>query len=390
MESNRSVEPFGARLADVLVAPLSAALSVGGSYAAQSFDPGHPIDPLGYGLLVAGAAVLVTRRRRPVVVLGVTAVAALTYYALGYAGLIFPAIPLLVALYTAVAAGRRVPALAASLGVLVAFLVTKIVFPTDAAPDVEGFLWASGFVATAVVLGEVSRGRRDYLSALEDRALEAERTREEEGRRRAGEERLRIARELHDALGHSISLINVQAGVAAHLLDERPDQARTALITIKDTSKEALQELRATLGALRGVDEDPPRAPAPSLSRLEELVARSSAGGLPVEVSVTGDPRELPPSVDRAAYRIVQESLTNVARHAEGARAIVTLDYRPTDLVLQIDDDGRPLLDGRPGRGSGILGMRERALATGGEFEAGPRSQGGFRVRASLPLDEAP
>lgn len=374
---------------DVVLAVVAAALAVGGSVAVQSFDLGRPLDALAYALLIAGAAALVARRHLPVAVAVATAATALAYYLSGYTGLIFPAIPLLVALYTVVAQGKRVPALAVAAAVLAVFALDKLLLPGANPPEFEGLLWVTGFITSAVVLGEVSRSRRDYLTAVEERAHEAERTREEEARRRAGEERLRIAREVHDVIGHSISLINVQAGVAAHLMDHDPEQARRALLTIKQTSKEALRELRDTLGALRQVEDDEaPRTPAPSLARLEDLAAGMSVGGLDVRVTMAGERRPLPASIDAAAYRIVQESLTNVSRHADASTATVSVDYGQESLTVQVDDDGRGVTGGAvPNGGSGIVGMRERAAATGGELHVGPRPEGGFRVRARLPLD---
>ena len=214
--------------------------------------------------------------------------------------------------------------------------------------------------------------------------------REEESRRRASEERLRIARELHDALGHHISLINVQAGVALHLMDERPEQARTALSAIKQASKEALTELRSVLDVLRQVDEQAPRTPTPTLARLEELISQSVAAGLDVRAETQGEVRPLPFGVDVAAYRIVQEALTNVARHAGPAAATVRIAYGERDVTVQVEDDGRgPPSHGSSGSGKGLLGMRERVATLGGELEAGPRPDGGFRVRARLPLEGA-
>lgn len=227
--------------------------------------------------------------------------------------------------------------------------------------------------------------RRAYLRATEQRAVEAERTREEEARRRASEERLRIARELHDVLAHNISLINVQSGVALHLIDERPEQARTALVAIKQASKDALREVRSTLGALREVDEEPPRSPTPSLARLDDLAARVAVAGLEVRTRVAGEARPLPAGVDLAAFRIVQEALTNVARHAGPATATVQVTYGERDLTVQVDDDG----GGAPGEaapgGSGILGMRERAAALGGELEAGDGEEAVRLASALVP-----
>ena len=206
-------------------------------------------------------------------------------------------------------------------------------------------------------------------------------------RRKADEERLRIARELHDVLAHNISLINVQSGVALHLIDEQPEQARTALEAINKASADALHEVRSALNVLRGSKEEPPRAPTAGLARLDELVSRAAAAGVGVSLEVQGDRRPLPASVDLAAFRIVQESLTNIVRHAAAGSAKVQLTYGNGDLRLQIDDDGRGP-GAQAGGGSGIAGMRERATALGGELEAGPQPTGGFRVRARLPLGE--
>jgi signal transduction histidine kinase len=223
------------------------------------------------------------------------------------------------------------------------------------------------------------------------RRLAAERTRAEEARRRAGEERMRIARELHDVLAHNISLINVQAGVALHLMDEQPGQSRSALQAIKQASNDALGELRSVLDVLRQGEEAPPRAPASGLAHLDSLVAGAGATGLTVRTEVEGTPRPLPAGTDLAAYRIVQESLTNVTRHAGPASATVLVRYGQDNLTVQVDDDGTGPLATRtngPG-GTGIRGMRERVAALGGELSAGPRPGGGFRVLARLPLDGA-
>jgi signal transduction histidine kinase len=214
-------------------------------------------------------------------------------------------------------------------------------------------------------------------------------------RRRAGEERLRIARELHDVLAHNISLINVQAGVALHLMEEQPEQARTALTAIKAASKDALGELRSVLDVLRHVDEGAPRAPTAGLADLDRLVSGATAAGIDVRVVTSGTPRPLPPSVDLAAFRIVQEALTNVTRHAGQATATVSLTYGEEGLTVSVEDDGRgvngagagtgPERPRERGGGNGIRGMKERASALGGDVEAGPRPGGGFRVTASLP-----
>jgi signal transduction histidine kinase len=195
-----------------------------------------------------------------------------------------------------------------------------------------------------------------------------------------------MAHDLHDVLAHSLSLINVQAGVALHLIDERPEQARTALAAIKEASREALQEVRATLGALRGGEDAAERGPGPRLERIGELAESASLGGLRVSVTVEGTRRPLPLGVDQAAYRIVQEALTNVRRHAGAAAATVRLDYGEREILLTVEDDGRGEDGAGNGGGSGIEGMRARAAALGGTLDAGPRAEGGFRVRARLPV----
>jgi signal transduction histidine kinase len=218
------------------------------------------------------------------------------------------------------------------------------------------------------------------------RAERAEQTKEEEARRRVDAERLRIAREVHDTVAHAIAVINVQAGVTAHVLDKRPEQARETLVTIEQTSARALGELRATLGMLRDVDDR--RAPTPGLSQVDELVGMAREAGLDVKLEVASPPRELPSAVDQAAYRILQESITNAIRHAGPARVTVSLTFRPDELELRVADDGRGPRDAGHGadRGQGIVGMRERAALLGGELTAGARPGGGFQVQARLPL----
>ena len=238
-----------------------------------------------------------------------------------------------------------------------------------------------------------------HVREVEQRAAEAERTKEEAAQRRAMEERLRIARELHDSLTHSISVIQVQAGVAVHLARKRGEDVPPALLAIQEAGADAVRELRATLGVLRS-EED---GDGSGLSQLDSLVARARAVGLPVTVTVTGMQRSLPPEVDQAAYRIVQEALTNVSRHAGDACASVRLHYTPESLSIQVDNDANDANDAngtRPGTstgtgarssgpGLGLVGMRERVSALGGRLDAGPQDDGGFRVRAELPARAA-
>ena len=220
-----------------------------------------------------------------------------------------------------------------------------------------------------------------HLREVEQRAEEAERTRDEAARRRAMEERLRIARELHDSLTHSISVIQVQAGVAVHLARKRGEDVPPALLAIQEAGTDAARELRTTLSVLRS-EEDGDHS---DLGQLDRLVARLRAAGLPVTVTVTGTQRPLPPEADQAAYRIVQEALTNVSRHAGRACARVHLHYSPDALSVQVDDDGPGPGAGPAGPGLGLIGMRERVTALGGRLHAGPRDGGGFRVYAELP-----
>jgi signal transduction histidine kinase len=223
-----------------------------------------------------------------------------------------------------------------------------------------------------------------HVREVEQRAEEAERTRDEAAQRKAMEERLRIARELHDSLTHSISVIQVQAGVAVHLARKRGEDVPPALVAIQEAGADAVRELRATLGVLRS-EED---GDGSGLCQLDGLVARARAAGLPVTVTVTGTERPLPAEADQAAYRIVQEALTNVSRHAGQACASVHLHYAPESLSIQVDDDGTGAgaASRSSGPGLGLVGMRERVSALGGRLHTGPQDDGGFRVYAELPV----
>src|SRR4029077_833334 len=262
---------------------------------------------VGYGMLIAGAAALLIRRRHPVAALVGTVVPAFAYDLLNYpAGLCTIAVG--VALYSVADAGHRRAGAAAIVTVVGGFLAIGVVLGRGHVIDLITALWFAGWLVASLVLGETMRGRRAYLEEVEQRALEAERSREDEARRRAGEERIRIARELHDVLAHRISMISVQSGVGAHLLDRDPNQARSALLAVNQASKEALQKLRATLGLLRQVDGPEPRSPAPGLAQLEGVRPSTPRAGVDVGLDVTGQPRDLPAGVDLAAYRIIQES----------------------------------------------------------------------------------
>jgi signal transduction histidine kinase len=246
---------------------------------------------------------------------------------------------------------------------------------------------AAGWIIAAGVMVVAAGMWQLHVRDLEQRADEAERTRDEVARRRAMEERLRIARELHDSLTHTISVICVQAGVALHLAGKRGEEPPPALLAIQEAGAEAARELRTTLSVLRS-EED---GDSSGLGQLDRLVTRAAGSGLPVTVTVTGAERPLPPELDQAAYRIVQEALTNVGRHAGPARASVHLHYAPGTFSVQVEDDGAGTsISGGAGQrltgtGLGLIGMRERVTALGGHLHAGPRDGGGFQVRAEFP-----
>ena len=355
-------------------------------------------DALAYLLLVGGAAALLFRRRWPLPVLAVTLACGLAYAARNY-----PEGPSQLAVYpalwtVALTLPRRQAWLAAAVAAVAAASVELFLYG-DTMFDGEP-LYAAVTVLAAMWWGEAVRARRAYVAELRDRAERAERSREEEARRRVDEERLRIARELHDVVSHTIGVISVQAGVAAHLLHRRPDKAADSLAAIRQASDEALGELHAMLGVLRQGDGDggrAPLAPAPGLAELDALVAQAAGAGIEVKVAVEGEPRRLPSPVDLACYRVVQESLTNVVRHAAASQAEITVTHLDDRVVVEVLDDGNGV-ESASGRrsgdsdrqvrrsGQGIPGMRERARALGGSLEAGPRPGGGFRVQASLPV----
>jgi signal transduction histidine kinase len=377
--------PRASALFDAALAVVLAAFFLVGSYFASQGQPDRrAFDAGAVVLLLVAAGALAWRRRYPVAVLLVVFGATLTYFVVGYA----PSpiwLVMIVAYFTAVVAGHRLPAaIVAVVGFLV-FPWLDFLLRDAAAPSPAGLAGLAAWLLVLLGVGEGIRIRRE-------RAAEAARIREEETLRRAGEERLRIARELHDALGHHLSLINMQSGVALHLNKELPGQARSSLTAIKQASKEALSELRSVLDILRQEGEPAARSPTWTLARLDDLVSQAAAAGLEVRAETDGEVRRLPFAVDVAAFRIVQEALTNVTRHAGPATATVRVSYGDRDLTLQVDDDGRGQQGhGRePGSGKGITGMRERAAALGGDLEAAPRPGGGFRVQARLPLDGNP
>jgi signal transduction histidine kinase len=349
------------------------------------WGPCHPARHLSAGavaLLLIGPLALPFRRRSPVAVLAVVFTVTGLYSVIGYpAGPVY--LSLIIAFATVVIAGYRLLGWLAIAAGWAVSLWLPVLFGTAHEPSLPAALALAAWLLALLAGSEAIRGRRERAAALAQR-------RRQQGLRRAEEERLRIARELHDVLAHNISLINVQSGVALHLIDEQPQQARSALTVINEASAEALREMRSVLGVLRRVDEQAPRAPTAGLARLDDLLERSAAAGVEVDLIVEGERRALPTSTDLAAFRIIQESLTNVARHSTAGAATVRLIYGPQELAVQIDDEGRGGAAGvNSSGGSGIVGMRERATALGGDLVAGPRPGGGFRVLARLPIGSA-
>jgi signal transduction histidine kinase len=337
---------------------------------------GADLGALEYVLLLAGPVALLARRRQPVHVLVLTVAAAL-----GYAAVADPAPTgpyFLAVLFAIFAVGHRAATWVVAVAGYAGYLLVV-------GPPWRQAAVVAVAVPASIALAEGNRVRRQHFAEMMKYRAEQERAREEQERRQASEERLRIARELHDVLGHHLSLINVQAGVGLHLMDSRPEQAREALTAIKSASAEALREVRSVLGVLRPEDEVAPRGPAPGLARLAEL---TSGAGLPVLTEVDGDTRPLPAEVDRAAYRIVQEALTNVRRHAGGAAsARVIIEYEDGALAVRVTDDG-PGTASVNEAGNGIAGMRARAEALGGTLVAAPLDGGGFEVSARLPTSD--
>ncbi|MEW2633519.1 sensor histidine kinase [Streptomyces sp. NPDC048389] len=348
-------------------------------------------------LIVVAAAALVFRRREPMGVLLVTGAVSVVELVTGD-----PAAPVtmaaVIALFTLAARTDRPTTWRVGLMTMAVLTGSAMFFgssPWYTQENLGVFAW-TGMAAAA---GDAVRSRRAFVAAIRERAERAERTREEEAGRRVAEERLRIARDLHDVVAHHIALVNVQAGVAAHVMDRRPDQAKEALAHVREASRSALNELRATVGLLRqSGDPEAPTEPAPGLAVLDELVTRFRQAGLPVEVA-RDDTGETPSAaVDLAAYRIVQEALTNVQKHAgPDAKAEVSVVRVGPRLEVTVIDNGPAQTEtetaarGRSdGGGHGLLGMRERVTALGGTLTAGPRYGGGFRVQAILPLQARP
>jgi signal transduction histidine kinase len=344
---------------------------------------------LGYGLVLLHTLPLVARRRFPGIVLVLVVASGLAGAALGLPPFFLgPAI--LVALYSVAAYGSRWVSVA---GLALAEVGLAAVQLTPFGVEFEGpaLVVFMGILAAAWLFGHFAHNYRAYAARLEERTAELERAREELARRAVTEERLRLARELHDVVAHAMSVIAVQSGVGTHVADDQPEEVGKALAAIEATSRDALTELRRLLGVLRQ-DGEPQASltPVPGLANLEGLLAEVAKAGLAVRLRVEGRPTPLPAGLDLSAYRIIQEALTNVVKHAGPATAQVTIRYRDHEVTVEVTDDGRGVGavagDGRKGTGHGLIGMRERVAAFGGDLEVGPRPGGGFRVAARLPV----
>ncbi|MFG1869315.1 sensor histidine kinase [Micromonospora arborensis] len=336
-------------------------------------------------LVLAMTVAVAVCRRYPVVALGVVTAAMLALHVRVHPG-VSAAFPVLGVVYVAAWRGHRSAAAVASLAFLGGFLARDISVAPAGRPGqliVERTALLLGWFLAANVAGLVARQHRAYLEQVEQRAFEAERTREEMALRRAGEERLRIARDLHDSLTHSISVIKVQTGIAVHLARKHGEEPSATLLAIQEASGAAMRELRMTLDVLRSpADED-----RVGLARVDELAERTRAAGVPVQVTVSGPPRALHAEVDEAGYRVVQEALTNVARHAGLATAHIHVEYAPAQLTVTVTDDGQASPARPTTPGVGLRGMRERVTGLGGTLRAAAHDDHGFTVRATFPLD---
>jgi len=377
-------------LGDVLLAAALAATMVVELWKADR--PDTAITPLSVAVIVLAVLPVLIRRQRPL--LALTAGMATLFVVMSVVD-IYQTVPFptMVAGYSVALASSRRTTILVGLALVppVVFAIgffghDDVLFQTAEIPK------NLAYVAAPLLLGSAQRERRAAHAALVDRAETAERTRDEEARRRVGEERLRIARDVHDVVAHAMVAINVQAGVGAHLLDRDPERARTALDEIKRVSGEALTDLRSTIGALRSVDDEgtaAPVLPTQGLGELDDLAAGLRSAGIDVELVVDPGSTAVPAAVAATGFRIVQEALTNVVRHAGGAEVRVRVGQEAGRLVIDVVDDGRggvPVSAAPGGTGNGIRGMSERARAAGGVLEAGPEPGGGWRVHATLPV----
>ena len=340
-----------------------------------------------YGLALLHTLPLAVRRRFPYGVLATSVASGLAVAMLGLPP-VFLGPAILVPVYT-VAAYRDRPGSLVGLALVEAGVAVVQLTPggTGAATWLGNML----VLAAAWLLGHFVHDRRVYATQLEQRTAQLEQARQELARRAVAEERLRIARELHDVLAHSMSVIAVQSGVGAHVAATQPEEARKALAAIEVTSRTTLNELRRLLGVLREDEPQAGLAPVPGLAGLDALLAEMGRAGLAVKLRIEGAPAEVPAGIDLSAYRIVQEALTNVLKHAGAARAQVVIGYGDREITIEVTDDGhnaapKAVVD-RLDAGHGLIGVRERVALFGGDFEVGQQPGGGFRVAARLPFE---
>ncbi|WP_435833734.1 sensor histidine kinase [Streptomyces bacillaris] len=350
-------------------------------------DPGsRQADALSWALFALSLAALVVRRRRPVPVACVTGAACAGWALYGHIGELLN-LPVIVALYTVAVLGDRRRTLwagvtAAVVSGAVALIVGRDVVNPQGLPVLE-MIWP----LVPLLLGEAERTRRELLAEYAARAERAEAEREREAARRVRQERVRVAREIHDILAHTVSAMTVQAGVALDALDTAPEVSRRAMTQVRASGKEVVRELRATLSVLRETEST---APAPRLDELPGLVEGVEAGGVRVTLRREPSGGAYPGVVETTAYRIVQEALTNVVKHSGAGRVAVSLTGADAHLEIEIVDDGPPRPEPSTGEGYGLIGMRERVPAVGGTLTYGPVPGGGFRVHAVLPTEGAP
>ncbi|MFF5365737.1 sensor histidine kinase [Streptomyces sp. NPDC013187] len=387
LEEFAEQHPFLVDLAMVL--GLMGCATFGTSLSLPGADPPAQ-DEAGVVLMGVACLVLLKHRAYPRTAVMITMGCTVTAVVMGY--LLTPLLlaPIMAALYWLATLTDRRTTRVYGIGTMVAVIVAAVL--TESMDHLSLLLRTIGpffWLMLPLAAGNMTRLRRAYLQAVQARAEHAERTREEEARLRVTEERMRIARELHDVVAHHMALANAQAGTAAHLALTRPEESRKILDDLTGTTSSALRELKAALGLLRQDGESPGSGsldPSPGLSRLPELVAACESAGLEVTVTTEGEPQPLSPGVDLTAYRIVQEALTNVTKHAAAEAAHVLLAYTGSRLLITVTNDGPSEPAVPRGRGFGVMGMRERALSIGGELCAGPRPQGGFEVTTALPL----
>ncbi|MFJ6464726.1 sensor histidine kinase [Streptomyces sp. NPDC091387] len=375
---------------DTTVALVLFVVAFPGSYAGVDHLAAPPHRWIGVLLAGISCAALLWHRTRPALVTGIAILCATGTALAGYVMTVLLLAPLMAALHSL--AERTDRATTRNLTLAAVALVvgaSMIGGPTGESLALK-VIGPAAYLLLPAALGANARFRTAYLESVRARAEYAERNREEEARHRVAEERMRIARELHDVSAHHLALANAQATTAALLIRSHPEQAEKMVTALGETTTAALREMKATVGLLRQSDTpDTPLQPAPDLAQLPALLDAHSAGGLTVTLTTYGEPRPLAPGVELTAYRIVQEALTNVAKHARTSTAEVTLTYAHDRLTISVTDHGTGP-DSTPGAGYGLIGIRERALSVGGQLHAGRRPAGGFEVTVELPLYSHP